>query len=98
MKGAKETLQAASVIVIEAPINRSELPHFFERSLYLMNAGFFLTDIVDLAYYHGVLWQVDLVFVRKDIVERIERLRPFEASSFSFQKDYWYPLSDRLLK
>lgn len=98
LRGADKTLELASIVVIEAPINRVELPHFFERSNYLMSKGFCLMDIVDLAYYDGVLWQVDLVFVKKEIVNKADRLRPFEASAFSFEKEKWYPSGDRLYK
>jgi len=94
LRGADITLERASIVVIEAPLDRARLPHFFERSAYLMNKGFFLMDIVDLAYYDGVLWQVDLVFVRKDIVNNIDRLKPFETPSFTFQKELWAPMGE----
>jgi len=96
LKGTVDTLKKSSIIVIEAPLNKASLPHFFERSNFLLDHGFHLLDIVDLAYYDGTLWQVDLVFVRKDIVDDIDRLRPFEAASFSFDDHRWSPLSDRL--
>lgn len=96
LNGSVETLKKASIVVIEAPINKVSMPHLFERSGFLMEHGFYLTDIVDMAYYDGVLWQVDLVFVRKNIVNTIDRLRPFEAEAFSFDRDKWNPLSDKL--
>lgn len=98
LRGATETLENTSIVIIEAPLNRVALPHFFERSAFLMNAGFHLMDIAELAYYDGVLWQVDLVFVRTDIVARNNRLRPFESKGFTFQRDRWYPYSERKLK
>lgn len=93
LRGAEQTLEDCSVVVIEAPLNRVELPQFFERSSHLMSSGFYLMDIVDLAYYNGVLWQVDLVFVRQSIVNEIDQLRPFEASTFAFDRELWNPLS-----
>lgn len=93
LKGADETLKNTSIIVIEAPLDRSALPKFFERGMYLLERGFRLMDIVDLSYYHGVLWQCDLVFVHKDIVDSIDRLRPFQASTFSFEPGKWYALN-----
>lgn len=92
LQGAEKTLERTSVAVIEAPLNRVALPHLFERSQHMMSRGFHLMDIVDLAYYDGVLWQVDLVFVRGDIVRRLDRLRPFEHEGFVFDRAKWLPL------
>lgn len=96
LRGAEKTLQLASVVVIEAPFDRVDMPHFFERSNFLMNIGFHLMDIVDLAYYDGILWQADVVFVKKELVNGLDRLRPFEADGFTFSKEKWYPLSNRI--
>jgi len=96
LKGALRVLNNSSVVVIEAPLNKANLPNFFERSQYLMDSGFYLVDIVDLAYYDGVLWQADLVFVRKDIVNTNDRLRPFESDTFAFEGSKWSLLSDRI--
>ncbi|MEZ5558728.1 MAG: FkbM family methyltransferase [Pseudomonadales bacterium] len=98
LRGAERSLEKCSVVVIEAPLNRVELPHFFERSAFLMSHGFYLMDIVDLAYYDGILWQADLVFVSQSIVRARPELRPFEAEGFKFSGENWYPLSDRLFK
>jgi len=98
LAGATETLEQCNVVVIEAPLNRTDHPNFFRRALYLMENGFFLMDIVDLAYYGGVLWQVDLVFVRREVVAQRDELRPFQAQGFQFAADKWYPLSDRLFR
>ena len=89
LKGAPRVLNNSSVVVIEAPLDKANLPHFFERSQYLMDSGFYLVDIVDLAYYNGVLWQADLIFVRKDIVDTTDRLRPFESDTFAFEGNKW---------
>ena len=96
LSGATSTLKKTSIIVIEAPINKVITPYFFERSSFLFEHGFYLLDIVDFAYYDGILWQVDLVFVRKDIVDNNDRLRPFEADSFSYENHKWDSLSDRI--
>lgn len=96
LNGAINTLKNTSIIVIEAPINKVFNPHFFARSKFLIDHGFYLLDIVDFAYYNGILWQVDLVFVRKDIVDNNDRLRPFECDSFNFEQNKWSSLSDHI--
>lgn len=92
LEGAQDTLRKTSIAVIEAPLNRTQLPHFFERSEYMRSRGFYLMDIVDLAYYDGVLWQADLVFVREEIVRNTTRLRPFESENFKFEREKWLAL------
>lgn len=96
LEGALQTLKDSTIVVIEAPLNKVALPHFFERSKFLMDNGFYLVDIVDLAYYDGMLWQADLVFVRKSVADNIDRLRPFESDSFAFEREKWKPLSNEL--
>jgi FkbM family methyltransferase len=88
LQGAVETLKNASVVVIEA--TRGTL---LDRAQLLADNGFLLFDIVDFAYYAGVLHQVDLVFVRKDIFEANAELRPMETRPFAPQQ--WHPLSYR---
>ena len=44
-------------------------------------------DIVDLCYFHGVLSQADLFFVRKDWLSRCADLRPWQTKAFSW--DAW---------
>ena len=98
LAGATDTLSQCNVVVIEAPLSRGNIPDFFIRANFLMEHGFYLMDIVDLAYYGGVLWQVDLVFVRRDVVAARDELRPFQAQGFQFDAQKWYPLSDRLFR
>ncbi len=98
LHGAEQTLKQCSVVVIEAPLNRVPMPLFFERALFLMESGFRLMDIVDFAYYDGILWQVDLVFVREDYVESIPELKPFQHPQFRFSGEKWFPLTDRLYR
>jgi len=90
LEGAAETLQSCSIVVIEAPLERTALPALMERTGYLLARGFRLMDIVDMAYYNGVLWQVDLVFVREEIVQEVAALRPFQSPGFTFDKRAWY--------
>jgi len=91
LEGATETLKQCSIVVVEAPVQRSPLPHLISRANYLLEAGFFLVDVVDLAYYRGLLSQVDLIFVHSDIVHDLDTLRPWETSAFD--RTQWYPYS-----
>jgi FkbM family methyltransferase len=95
LQGAIRTLKHCSIAIIEAPLNRASRPQFFQRCQSLMDHGFFLCDIVDMAYYDGVLWQVDLIFVHQRWVNSIDRLRPFGSPSFRFDQRLWDPLSER---
>ena len=94
LKGAQDVLTKAAVVVVEAPLNRTKMPAFFLRSNFLIERGFLLQDVVDLAYYDGVLWQADLVFVRADLAMEHDRLRPFEAPGFQFDPQRWFPLGE----
>ena len=94
LEGATETLKKTSVVVVEAPLQRSSLPHVMSRASFLLERGFFLVDIVDLAYYRGLLSQVDLIFVRSDVVHDIDALRPWETTTFD--RTQWYPYTRAL--
>lgn len=96
MEGAVDVLENTSVVIVEAPLQKNDASAFFLRSQFLLSRGFYLVDIVDMAYYNDVLWQVDLVFVKKHIIENVSRLRPFECDPFVFDKHKWNLLSDRL--
>lgn len=71
LAGAAETLKHTSVVIIEATLG--QLPDICNH---LQGAGFRLFDIVDLSYYRGVLWQVDLVFLPARTIEIDPRYNP----------------------
>ena len=79
LRGARETLKDTNIVVIEAP-----LPNLLERAQFLVDAGFVLFDIVDPSYYCQTLAQVDLVFVRANIVEELDGLRPWNTRDFDW--------------
>jgi FkbM family methyltransferase len=64
IEGAKKILADSSVIIIEAAVG-----NLMSRANLLVNAGFALFDIVDLCYYDKRLWQVDLIFVNRKILQ-----------------------------
>lgn len=96
LHGSENSLRNSSVVVIEAPLQKNSLPQFLVRMQYMLDHNFVLMDIVDFAYYDGILWQADLIFVRKDIAENTVGLRPFESESFLFNRELWYPLTKKL--
>lgn len=91
LKGALDTLKDASVVVIEATA-----PTLLARGQILAEHGFQLIDIVDFAYYAGVLHQVDLIFVRNDLLEDNAKLRPMQQRPF--RTDQWYPVSYKVFR
>jgi hypothetical protein len=62
--------------MVEAP-----LWQMAETSKYLTDRGFQLFDIVDLSYYKGAMWQVDLVFLSTAILDSSQWLRPLRSES-----------------
>jgi FkbM family methyltransferase len=74
LQGAEQTLQKCAAVMIEAP-----LWQIAERLKYLTDRGFQLFDIVDLSYYKGAMWQVDLMFLSVTVMDTNERLRPLRS-------------------
>lgn len=79
LRGARETLKDTNIVVIEAPLSQ-----LLERAQFMVDAGFVLFDIVDPSYYCQTLHQVDLVFVRANIVEELDGLRPWQTRDFDW--------------
>lgn len=76
--GAKTLLPQCSAIIVEASIQ-----DLVPRAARLSDLGFQLFDVVDLCYYGTRLAQVDLVFVRQEIL-------PAEAFTWpSFEPSKW---------
>jgi len=87
LQGAEQTLNNVSIVVIETPVNIRQRP-FMERANFLVERGFYLFDIVGFLYYAKLLHQVDLVFVRGDIVNNSDALRPRETKPIDHK--LWY--------
>lgn len=64
LAGAQETLRQSAIVIIEAPLHA-----LTERAAAVKAAGLRLFDIIDLAYYHDTLAQVDLVFLNPAIAD-----------------------------
>lgn len=86
MHGARKALFDASCVIVE-----TTLFHLPERLRLAESAGLVLWDIVDMTYYHGSLYQCDLVFI-SDRAEGIARpLDPRMRMAFEpFDPDAWY--------
>ena len=91
VKGARQSLKNASIVIVETSLTEGASFSLISGSQEVISHGFRLFDIVDPTYYCGVLFQVDLIFVREDIVDGLSTLRPktipFEAQNFRPRKD-----------
>jgi FkbM family methyltransferase len=88
LHGAVSSMRDASIVVVEATIST-----ILSRASFIAENGFRLFDVVDLSYYHRTLSQVDLVFVRQDLVAANDNLRPWETKSFAWSN--WQPLNEK---
>jgi FkbM family methyltransferase len=80
LRGAEGILGRVQVIIVEAPMTQ-----LLDRANYLASRGFRLHDVIDLAYYHEALSQVDLVFVREELYARLPELYPWASKTFSYE-------------
>ena len=70
LRGSVETLSRCSVVIVECVHNA--LP---QRIEFLLKRGFRLFDLVEPAYFDGVFWQCDAIFIREPIFrEKFEDL------------------------
>lgn len=83
LKGFGQALNKASAVIVECTAE-----NILERIGYVENAGFLITDLVDIVYYGDSLYQLDAVMVRKDLIN-IE-LKP---SLDPFNMELWNPLT-----
>jgi len=79
LNGAKETFRDVSILIVEASVSTIRWKLDLVES-----SGFQLVDIVDLCYYHGVLSQVDLIFVKSEWVARCRDLVPWQSKAFAW--------------
>lgn len=77
LRGAAGILPRCSAVMIEMTVNT-----FMERAAILDAAGFDVWDICDLCYYGGCLWQVDVLFVRRDLKAANPALGPMGRIPF----------------
>jgi FkbM family methyltransferase len=79
--GGKAVVRGADVIIIEA-----HLREINNRLTAIQDLGFTLQDIVGNAYYYNQLQQVDLIFVRSDIVNSTPALNPWRNGPIKWMK------------
>lgn len=82
LRGAKQTLEHTSVVVIEMTVDR-----FTQRANILAAAGFDLWDVVALCYYGDCLWQADAIFVAHRYKLDIPSLSPIHQGPF--RRELW---------
>jgi FkbM family methyltransferase len=68
LTGSIETLALSTVVVIEAPLHDKEVGRFGQIMSFMISRGYDCFDIIEPLFRPGdnILWQVDLVFVRRD--------------------------------
>lgn len=79
LAGAEQTLRDSAIVIIEAPLHA-----LTERAAAVEAAGLRLFDIIDLAYYHDTLSQVDLVFLNPAVADP-DALNPWRRPDFDWR-------------
>lgn len=62
LRGAEEVLKKCNIVIVECVHNA--LP---ARVDFLQKRGFRLFDLVEPAYYDGVFWQCDAIFIKNEV-------------------------------
>tara|TARA_B100000953_G_scaffold22209_1_gene18366 strand:- start:155 stop:931 length:777 start_codon:yes stop_codon:yes gene_type:complete len=72
--GAKQTLKVCKFVLLEVPIYRYNLaaPTFEQYIEHMKTIGFTANNVVEVHSHYGVLTQIDIFFVRNDILIKIE--------------------------
>lgn len=73
IRGGEKVIRNAAVVVIEAPKWT-----LMRRGALVESLGFQLFDVVDPTYYCDQLWQVDLVLINNDLIDKEVKFRPRE--------------------
>ena len=79
LSGARETLRTVSILIIEAPTGTIRA-----RTEFAESCQFRLIDIVDPCSYHGILSQVDLIFINEEWFAKCPDLSPWQSKSFAW--------------
>ena len=74
LNGAKNTLKDCKFVHLEVPIYSYNLsaPTFEEYISYMKEIGFTANNVVEIHSHFGVLTQVDVFFIRNDVLKKIE--------------------------
>ena len=90
LKGATETIQNTSFIILEIPFMgkyNTSVPTFLEHIQYMDSINFILYDIIELHSVKNIIIQVDLIFIHKNKINGLkintplihsQMLSPFE--------------------
>ncbi|CAN5332031.1 hypothetical protein BH10PSE2_BH10PSE2_07610 [soil metagenome] len=81
LEGGSRLVETVGCIIIEAPL--ATVP---ARLNFIVSLGLELWDIVDLSYWQQQLSQVDLVFLNRELREKIRGKPPQDSASLS---DWW---------
>ena len=85
MRGGVAAMRNCSCLIVE-----TTLPMLSECCYLASLSGLRLWDIVDFNFYHGNLYQVDLVFVHESQVQLLPVLDPYEAINRGLDRSAWF--------
>jgi FkbM family methyltransferase len=85
LRGAASTMRDCSCLIVE-----TTMPFVEERCRLARESGLRLWDIVDFNFYHGSLYQVDLIFVSEREIARCRPLDPYNAINRGFEASAWF--------
>jgi FkbM family methyltransferase len=85
LRGAARAMSDCSCLIVE-----TTMPFLEERCRLARESGLRLWDIVDFNFYHGSLYQVDLIFVSERQIARCPALDPYNAINQGFEASAWF--------
>ena len=72
LKGAKNTLKKCKLIYLECPIAKSNQNNlnFHNYLTYMKKINYIPQEICEIHHFHGFLFQIDILFMRKDLYKK----------------------------
>ena len=73
LEGASKSIDKCKLIYLECPVinyNKNS-PNFVNYIEYLDSLGFIPLDVCDIAYVDKILIQIDILFIKKNLVNKI---------------------------
>jgi len=84
LRGIKEQAPKIGVLIVEATLQT-----ITEKITVASDLCMDLFDITDPGYYYGMLTQVELVFVSRNLKHRFPWLDPWKATNGALHPDHW---------
>ena len=73
LKGAKNTLKKCKLIYIECPISKSNKNNlnFNDYLNFMKTINFIPQEICEIHHFHGFLFQIDILFMKKNLYKKL---------------------------